>query len=67
MFLKIIFISGFITSTVSTGGPQLSAYKNDDFYWLLVPTVLRNTSENGFTTVTIKLLCTSVSTHQISP
>jgi hypothetical protein len=45
--------------SIFTCGPQLFACKNDDFYKPLTPTVLRNASENKFTTVTIEFLCTS--------
>jgi hypothetical protein len=44
-----------------TGGPQLPACKNDDFYWPLALAVTKNATINRFTTATIELLCTSES------
>jgi hypothetical protein len=66
MFLKIIFTIGFITSTaqwksIFTSNTHLAACKNDDFYWVLVPTVLKNVSENRFITVTIEIICINAS------
>jgi quinol-cytochrome oxidoreductase complex cytochrome b subunit len=46
--------------SICTGGPQLPACKNDDFYWLLALAVTKNATINRFTTATIELLCTSV-------
>jgi hypothetical protein len=45
--------------TICTGGLQLPACKNDDFYWPLALAVTKNTTKNRFTTGTIELLCTS--------
>jgi hypothetical protein len=64
MFLKIVFTGGLITSTVSGNRFPLTVLSyppvnNDDFYWPLVPTILRNDSENRFTIITVELLCTS--------
>jgi hypothetical protein len=64
MFLEIVLPGGFITSTASENRFPLTVLSyppvnNDDFYWPLVPSVLRNDSENRFTTVTVELLCTS--------
>jgi hypothetical protein len=39
----------------------LPACKNDDFYWPLALAVTKNATINRFTTATIELLCTSVS------
>jgi hypothetical protein len=59
-FLKTICTGGFITPTASfTGGLQLPACKNDDFYWPLALAVTINATKNRFTTATIELLCTS--------
>jgi hypothetical protein len=48
-----------LSSSIFTGGPQLPACKNDDFYWSLVLAVTKNATINRFTTATIELLCTS--------
>jgi hypothetical protein len=45
--------------SIFTNGPQLSACKNDDFYWPLALAVTKNATVNRFTTATIELLCTS--------
>jgi hypothetical protein len=45
--------------TIFTGGPQLPACENDDFYWPLALAVTKNATINRFTTATIELLCTS--------
>jgi hypothetical protein len=45
--------------SIFTGGPQLPACKNDDFYWPLALAVTKNATINMFTTATIELLCTS--------
>jgi hypothetical protein len=45
--------------SIFTGGLQLPAYKNNDFYWPLALAVTINATKNRFTTVTIELLCTS--------
>jgi hypothetical protein len=45
--------------SIFTGGPQLPACKNDDFYWPLALAVTKNATINWFTTATIELLCTS--------
>jgi hypothetical protein len=45
--------------SIFTGGPQLPACKNDDFYWPLAQAVTKNATINRFTTATIELLCTS--------
>jgi hypothetical protein len=45
--------------SIFTGGPQLPACKNDDFYWPLALAVTKNATINRFTTVIIELLCTS--------
>jgi hypothetical protein len=55
---------GFLNSTASGNRFPLVVLsypvcKNNDFYWPLTPTVLRNTSENKFTTITVELLCSS--------
>jgi hypothetical protein len=61
---KSIFTGGFITSTASenrfTGGLQLPACKNNDFYWPLALAVTINATKNRFMTASIELLCTSV-------
>jgi hypothetical protein len=46
--------------SIFTGGPQLPACKNDDFYWPLALAVTKNATINRFTTATVELLCTSV-------
>jgi hypothetical protein len=46
--------------SIFTGGHQLPACKNDDFYWPLALAVTKNATINRFTTATIELLCTSV-------
>jgi hypothetical protein len=45
--------------SIFTGGPQLLACKNDNFYWPLALAVTKNATINKFTTATIELLCTS--------
>jgi hypothetical protein len=49
--------------SIFTGGPQLTACKNDDFYWPLALAVTKNVTINRFTTATIELLCTSDPYH----
>jgi hypothetical protein len=49
--------------SISTGGSQLPAYKNDDFYWSLTLAVTKNATVNRFTTATIELICTSEVHH----
>ena len=46
--------------SISTGGSQLPACKNGDFYWPLALAVTKNATVNRFTTATIELICTSV-------
>jgi hypothetical protein len=60
-FLLVVYYVDRQWNSIFTGGPQLIAYKNDDFYWALVLAVTKNVTVNRFTTVTIVLLCTSVS------
>jgi hypothetical protein len=43
--------------SIFTGGPQLPACKNDDFYWPLALAVTKNAIVNKFTTATVELLC----------
>jgi hypothetical protein len=45
--------------SIFTGGLQLPACKNDDFYWPLALAVTKNVTVNMFRTVSIELLCTS--------
>ena len=45
--------------SIFTGGPQLLACTNNDFYWPLALAVTKNATINRFTTATIELLCTS--------
>jgi hypothetical protein len=45
--------------SIFTGGLQLPACKNDDFYWPLALAVTLNATKNRFTTASIDLLCTS--------
>jgi hypothetical protein len=54
MFPKIIFTDGFITSISSENRFSLAvlsyspdACKNDDFYWPVAPTVLKNIVKIG--------------------
>jgi hypothetical protein len=46
--------------SIFTGGLQLPACKNDDFYWPLALAVMKNATKNRFTIANIKLFCTSV-------
>jgi hypothetical protein len=49
----------------ANGRIRLLVYKNDDFYWNLTLTVLRNVNKNRFITATIKILYTSDRTFGI--
>jgi hypothetical protein len=62
-FLETIFTGGFI---IFTGGSQLPACKNDDFYWPLALAVTKNATVNRFTTATIELICTSSCSMKIN-
>jgi hypothetical protein len=58
-FLLAVYYVDHQWKSIFTGGSQLSACKNDDFYWPLAPAVTKNVTVNRFTTATIELLCTS--------
>jgi hypothetical protein len=45
--------------SIFTGGLQLPACKNDDFYWPLALAGTINATKNRFTTASIDLLCIS--------
>jgi hypothetical protein len=53
MFLKTIFISGFITSIVSENrfllAVELPACKNDDFYWCWGPSASEGPQKQDLT------------------
>jgi hypothetical protein len=62
MFLKVIFTSGFITSTASGNRFSLAFLLRKPprhFHWPLALAALKNASANSSRTATIEPLCTS--------